>query len=484
MNLRVAMLTLLALAVAGGCVNRGAQTQADRQQKNLSDPVKVVSVQPVKIQTIAETLEVSGALTTSEDTSISAKIPGRLVAVYVKDGERVRAGQPIAQQETTDLVSRLRQAQATMQASQSQLQQAINEARIAPTRSSSAVAASRARLAQANANLQKVRAGARTEERRQVAAAVEAARSTMEVAKRDLDRARRLRNEGAISAQELERAQNAYDLALSQYQQALETQRLQQAGARSEDIETARQEVAAAEQQLRSDLASQRLDVQYSERVAGARSSVQSAAESVTLARQALADATIRSPFAGTISGKPEQAGTFLPAGGTVARLIGSTGTYFEAEIAETQLQNVRPGKPIQVFIDALGSRFFSGTIAAVSPQASDVGRLFKARVQLPGGISGAQPGMFARGVVDVRVARNAMVIPEAAVLRRGGQALVFLARSGKAVETPVQLGVRSGGLVQVMNLQEGDSVVVAGQSDLITGAKIRVTSPAVAEAG
>jgi RND family efflux transporter MFP subunit len=467
---------VLAAIFAAGCVDRNAQQQAKRTETLVSDQTVPVIVAKVATADLAETLEITGSFTTAEDTSVGAKTGGRLVAVYVKDGDVVKAGQTIALQETTDAATRVRQQQALVDASRSQLQQAKNDALIGPSRSAAAVRASEARLKQAQTALEKLKNGARAEERVQADWAVENAKKNMQTAKQQMERSKQLFDQGAVPKSQVERDENAYMATLTTYNTALENQRMITNGARSEDLAAAQQQIEAAREQLNSDKASQRLDVQYQDRVRAAQANLRSAEESLALARQGILDATIKAPFAGRVSGRPTQAGTYVGPGTPIVRIVGSEGVYFEGEVQESRVSDMKADRPVTVKVDALGTEL-KGSIVAVNPLGADVGRVFKVRVQIFGDTSGIKPGMFGRGVVEIRTVRGAMVIPSGAVITQGAEKSVFVVQGDKAKRVKVTTGLSKDGLIQVDGLTVGQNVVTEGQTKLADGTTVKVDS-------
>lgn len=471
------VLVALSLLLVGGCVDRDAQRQAERTEAIVADTVVPVEVTAVQNRSIGERLEITGTITTSDDTQVGAKIPGRLVAVFVKDGDEVSAGQVIAQQDTTDLQTQVRQAQAAVDAARAQLQQAQEDARQSPERSASGVRAAQAQLNQARAALNRVRNGARTEERRQAEAQVNAAQSNLETARKSLERAKSLLQEGAVAQADVDQAQNGYAAALSNYQSALETQRMLQTGARPEDLAQAEEAVRAATEAVRSAQVNQRLDSVLPLRVNQARAGLTGAQETLQAARQALSDATLRSPFAGRVSGRPAQPGTYLGPGTPVARLVGTEGVYFEGDVPESRVPDIRPGLPVSVTLDAL-RRTVTGRIVALNPLGADVGRVFRVRIGLDS-VDGIKPGMFARGLVDLGNARTVAAVPEVAILKDGEESLVYVVKGDTAQRVAVRPGLTQNGFTAVSDLRPGDQVVVRGQQNLLDGSKVRIGQPA-----
>jgi len=464
----------LAVVAGTGCVNRKAQEQAKRTQEIVTDQTREVEVQPASSRTLEETLPITGEVTTAADANVGGKVPGKVVAVYVRDGDAVTAGQLIAQLDSTNQMIQIRQADAQVSAARSQVNQALANARVGPTRSASAVAQAQAQLRSAKAQLAKALSGARPEERRQAEAGVNAAKSNMETAKRERDRQLKLFQDGAASQQRYEQAENAYQAALAQYEQALQQSAIAQSATRPEDIESAREQVRQAEEAVRTAQAGKRLDVLLEDQVAAARANLQGAQATANLARQGLEDLRIRAPFNGRVSGRPVQAGTVIAPGTPVARIIGGEGAYFEGEFPANLLQKIKVGSPVKVSIDGLDGQTMYGTVTAISPSASSVGRLFRARISI-GSSAAVRPGMFARGEVTIRTVADATVVPTGAIVKRGEKQMVFLAEGDKAKMVEVTPGLVEDGFTQVNNVPSGAQVIVAGQNDLEDGSKIRL---------
>jgi len=434
-----------------------------------------VRVQPVSTDSIVDSLEITGDLTTSDDVVVGAKVPGKVVAVFKKDGDPVSVGEVIARQDTVNYQLQTRQAQAAVRAAQAQLRQAASNAIVGPSRTSAALASAQAQLRSAKAQLQKALNGARDEERVQAQNNVNAAKSNLETVKINLDRTRKLYKDGAISKSQLDSVENQYQAALSQYENALQAQKVVQNYARPEDLESARELVRQAEEGVRSAQAQKKLDVLLDQQVQAAKASVESAQAQLALAKQAIADAEIRSPFSGKISGKPAQIGSFVGAGSPVAHIIGVDGAYFEGEVSESSLAKIRVGNLVDVTVDSLGTKKLSGSISAISPQGDKVGRLFKVRVQIMGSTERLQPGMFARGSVILKTLTGVKVVPKTAIVQRGKDSFVFIVTGEKAKMVKVVEGLSKDGLVQVEGVAVGDQLIVSGQDSLTDGSLIRI---------
>ncbi len=471
-------LSLLALAAGPGCVDRQAQDVAKQTSEIVTNPVKTVTAERPRAQTLEETVDVSGDVTTSADVQASFKTGGRLAAVAVNDGDRVTEGQPLASLDTSTLLPAVQQAQAQVATTRAGLQQAISNARLNPAKTAAGVRQAQAQVRSARAALTKALRGARPEERAQAQAQLASARSARDTTRKDRDRYRALVKEGAISQQRLDQAQNAYETALAGFNTATQTLATLTNGTRSEDVSVAREAVRQAEGALATARANQSLDVTYRDQVEAARGQVEAAQAGLRLATQNLADAQLKAPISGTILGKPLRPGSVVAPGTPVARIIGEGGVYFEGQVPSARLATIQAGQEVRARIDAIPGKLFAGRIASISPQGEATGRLFVARIVFEGGAPGVRPGMFARGTIVVKRDPNALTLPTSALLTDGPKRFVYVNDGGKAKRKDVTLGIVVGDRTQVLGLSATDEVIVQGGSGLVEGDKVRTEAP------
>lgn len=480
----VTLATLCSFIVVGGCVNRTAQQQAKATAALVTEKAVTVAVDSVVRRDMAEYAPITGQLTTDAETSLGAKAGGRLVAVYVQDGDKVSAGQVVAQVDTSSQRIQLSQAASQVQAAQSQLNQALTTARITPTRSLAALNSAKAQLAQARAQLSKAIAGSRPEEKAQAQAALRAAKSNMETAKTARDRQSNLFSQGAVSKQALDNAENAYQAALAQYEQAVASLDIANNAVRSEDIEAAREAVRQAEEGVRTAEANRRMDVNLNDQVRSAQAQLQSARSQYTLVLQQIDDAKVRSSFSGTVLGTPLQVGTVVSPGTPILKVIGASGIYFEGDVPATMVAKMAVGSSVNITVDGATGTFI-GRIDALSPAATNVGRVFRARIKFPSFDPALRAGLFARGNVKTRQESQVLTVPNLAIQDRAGQKVVYVVEGSAVREVPVTTGLEEKDFVQVQGqLKEDDKVVVKGAEDLSDKSAIKLAEKAPASTG
>lgn len=209
---------------------------------------------------------------------------------------------------------------------------------------------------------------------------------------------------------------------------------------------------------------------------ARARAKAQLAAERAQAVR--LADTRVLAPDNGVISSRTATVGA-VPAGNELFRLIRQGRLEWRAEVPATQMALLKPGMPVR--LDAGSGINVSGKLRMVSPSVDPKTRNGIVYVDLPEP-GAARAGMFAAGEFEIGMS-DGLTLPQSAVMVRDGYSYVFrVGANSKVVQTKVTLGRRIDERVEVLTgLGADDRVVVAGGGFLTDGDLVRVvaaTSP------
>lgn len=176
----------------------------------------------------------------------------------------------------------------------------------------------------------------------------------------------------------------------------------------------------------------------------------------------------VKAPFAGTLGLRMISPGAYVKAGEDIVRLEDTSVMKVDFRIPETYLARLKPNQEVTLHVDAFPERSFKGRTYAFESSIDEKTRtvLVRARVANIGGA--LKPGMFARVSVVLESFANALVVPEEALVPRGGQVFVFKVVDGKALLTPVETGSRTPGQVQILKgLVADDRVVTDGHQKL-----------------
>lgn len=204
------------------------------------------------------------------------------------------------------------------------------------------------------------------------------------------------------------------------------------------------------------------------------------ASAALELARVRLSKHVITAPFTGVVGLRRVSAGAYVAIGAPIVNLEKIDELKVDFKIPEIYLARVRIGQTIDVTVDALPDRSFTGRIYAIDPMVDVNGRALQIRARIANPDRLLRPGLFARIVIKGDSERQAVMVPESAVVPRGGESYVYRIEQGKAVETKVRLGERRAGAVEIVEGLPADATVVtAGHQRLRNGATVDVVTPA-----
>ncbi len=205
------------------------------------------------------------------------------------------------------------------------------------------------------------------------------------------------------------------------------------------------------------------------------RTSLDVAQAQLEAARTRLDNHRITAPFTGVVGLNDISMGAYLGSGTAVATLDSTDRMEMGFAIPERFLGQISLGQRVQGRSPTYPGETFSGELVELGTRISELSRTLPVRALIdnPGGK--LRPGQFMSASLTLRE-REALVIPEQAVLMRGADKYVFVAEDGKARRVPVTLGVRQPGWVEVSDgLTEDDPVIITGQDRLSSGDRIEV---------
>lgn len=197
-----------------------------------------------------------------------------------------------------------------------------------------------------------------------------------------------------------------------------------------------------------------------------------------------LEEATVTAPFAGIAGARLLSIGQFIPRGTTITILIDPDPMNVEFRLPERFLGQVRSGQLVKLDTAAYPDVPFTGDVYFIDPQVDDATRTVLIKATVPNPDGRLRRGMFANVALVAQVKKNAIVIPDIAVLHQGNLTFVYaIDAEQKAQRRTIRLGLRLPNQVEVVEgLQAGEQVVAEGHQKLHPGAKVAPRQPAPAE--
>lgn len=357
-----------------------------------------VYVEAVSRRDIGRVVKASGEIDPREKVNISAHVVGKIERLFVEEGDLIRKGQPFLELEKEAYTAARDQWSAQLRKAGTEVRQA--EVGLADTRNK-------------------------------------------------LARARRLNQEGILSAEQLEAA-----------------------------------ELAQANAELRLE---------------DSRQSVQQARANLVKAQDDLKKTTIYAPLTGRVialnteEGEVVVSGTMNNPASVIGEIADLSVILAKVDVDETEVVLVKPGQSARILVDALPDKEYHGRVSEVGnkgfsrAQQPDV-TFFNVEILLDDPDEDLRPGMSVRAEIDTAVHAKVLVAPIQAVVERDTERdvkdketdVVFVVQDGKAVQRAVRTGISDETRVEIVSgVQPGDKVVTGpyrSLRDLDDGDRVQVT--------
>jgi len=465
----VAVVAVCAAAIAGYGVYRaflvGNRGAASSQQ--------LYRLVPVQRGSITLKITASGTVSAGSTYEVTPKVSGTVTQVLIKQGDAVRKGQELVILDDTDARQRLQEAKDNLAVAEAKLAQAQTQAKLAPTQNQLAVEQARVNLLNAEAKLAQLKEGATTQDIEQAKSQVTQAQLSVDAANKEYERNKTLFEQGAVTRQQLESAENKYLTAVESLKSA--QQKLDSLLAGPDPDELAAAEAAVSQAKLNLSLAEANADTTSAQQeLLTAQAQVVQARNAVSAAERDLALTRVVSPIDGTVTQVAAQVGQVVGQSSVLATVADLTHLQVVANVDETDVHSVEVGQQADIKVESLPDKVFSGVVESVASQGKVISSVvyFEVTIKVTDDTRTLKPGMTAD--VDIVMDRrtNVLTIPNAALEERRGRLMArTLDEKGEPFFKRVELGITDGTTTEVISgLAEGDMVAVRSSAAASTG--------------
>ena len=186
----------------------------------------------------------------------------------------------------------------------------------------------------------------------------------------------------------------------------------------------------------------------------------------------------LRSPISGFITVRNFDRGDMFSMGSPLFVVHQVVPVKLLVGISESEYTKVKKGDTVQITVDAIPGRVFTGKVERLYPIIDSATHTVKVEVNVPNRDKVLLPGMYARATVNFG-SQHHVVVPDQAVVRMEGtgQRFVYVLNPDNTVSfVPVTLGRHIGSEYEIIDgLADGAKVVVKGQSTLKDGVNVNV---------
>lgn len=200
----------------------------------------------------------------------------------------------------------------------------------------------------------------------------------------------------------------------------------------------------------------------------------------VASARTRVDKQVIRAPFAGVAGLRKINAGDYVNAGQDLVDLVRLDPLEIDLRAPEVVLSALQVGQKVDFGVDSFRDDRFVATVVAIAPTVDAGGRSVSLRARFDNPDRKLRPGMSARVQIVLATNARALLVPEQAIVPIGEQKNVYTLVDGKAKLTPVTIGARQPGSVEVAEgLKDGDVVITSGLQKIGDGAPVQAKAAA-----
>lgn len=202
--------------------------------------------------------------------------------------------------------------------------------------------------------------------------------------------------------------------------------------------------------------------------------SLQAARARTTLARKALADTVVRSPFNGSVAQRLVSTGDYVTKGTKVAVVVRINPLRVQLTVPEQFVSAIATGQPVDFEVDAYPGRHFMGKVRYVSPALQADQRALTIEAVVPNEKGELKPGLFATARIEQANRTPGVLVPSAAVQTSSGTSRVYVVSGDHVEERVVTTGLVVGDLVEIAKgLKSGERVATKNVGQLTDGTKI-----------
>lgn len=215
-----------------------------------------------------------------------------------------------------------------------------------------------------------------------------------------------------------------------------------------------------------------------------AKTNFEATQNAVQQAQAQLAKATIRAPFSGIVDDVLQEQGSTVNPGTGIAvfRLVNLNDMYVEVDVPESYLQEVKPGKAVQIYFPVLGDSLETA-VRQTGNFINPANRTFNVEIPVQNNNGQIKPNLTARVRINDYSNTEALLIPPAIISENSdGEQYVYVATGmdsnnvGKAEKRVITTGKSQGNAIEILTgLTPGEQIITEGARRIREGQEIEI---------
>lgn len=404
----------LIIACLSLSIGCSSQTAKDAANVNMEQAITVEVAKATQGQ-IESLVSYSGRVKPVQEIIITPKQPGKVTKINFEVGQTVKAGQVLFELDSTDVMLQVNQAAAAVEL--------------------------------AEINLKKLSGSTYEQQMAQLKTALVSAERNYKDSMTNYESAKELYASGAESKFNFDRAESQFKIAEQQYQAA----------------------------KLNYDI-TEKTGAQ--ENIATARAQLNQSKAVYEIAKNALDNASVKSPISGVVAAKNVKVGEFI-SNATASYVVVDNSNYtVEVDVNENVIGKVMIGDNTKIYINSISQEALSGKIIAAAPSADMKKQTYLVKIAIENPPAAVKGGMFADVKLILNKAENCIVAPLTSVMELDGKKYVFVLKGDKVAKKEVSTGVFNDKEVQITSgIAANETIVIKGQDFLKDGSTVVIST-------
>ena len=480
----------MALALSAAAAMSGCGQQAEPAMAEQSNEIRAETITP-QVGDLELTTAFVGTVEPDELVSVYPKVSGTVLTTYFQVGDTVKKGDLLFEIDPTDIQLSVDVAQAQLMAAQAQMDQALGSTwDLQMAQLESQVKQAQQSYSQARQSLRDYNDGNEDDmdELWEQLENVKANREQVEqLVDSKSDLIAQLEQDGKSGSEEWKTAREEFSRLTTELTQLESTQSMLQANYNElDDDESATHSSlrsAVRNAQIAYDSATQIYELTkgeaHSDAIKVAQANLGSATASFNAQAQQLEYTKVYAPIDGVIEQcSVTEQGNASPASAayTVSNKSTITVTFY---VPNSAVESMRIGDSVTV---ENGQRTYEGSLTEVGTMVDPQTGLFKVKAVVNCDDNSLLTGLSVKIDASTAKAQQAMLLPQEVVYYEDGQAYVYTAEDGAAVQTFIQVGISNEEMVEVVSGLSPDSQVISTwDPNLTDGAAVTLVEAAAA---
>ena len=200
--------------------------------------------------------------------------------------------------------------------------------------------------------------------------------------------------------------------------------------------------------------------------------------------KKQLGKSTIRAPFAGVIDNVFKDQGTVVSPGpgSEVFRIVNLGNMFIEADVPESYISDIVPGKEVEIEFPVLGTTLDT-KVRQTGNFINPANRTFRVEIGVPNQDRSIKPNLTAKLKINDYTSPEAILIPQSIISENAeGEQYVYKITDlnnefGTAKQVVVKTGKTQGDVIEILEgITVGDKLIKAGARSVKDGQEVKIS--------